>query len=279
MSPTLPKISIITITFNCAELIERTMQNVLAQTYPNLEYIVIDGGSTDGTAETIARYAHRLAYTISEPDRGIYHAMNKGTKAATGEWLLFRNAGDYFINHHVVEDVFAWYKDEGEELITGNTRCFTKDAYHDKIARQATGNAWQDANLSHPSTFIRRTTMLAHPYPEDLRISSDCYFFMKVLRAGARFAVYPGLVSLFECEEGASNSQLLRAWQERVEILHRLGAPDEEVRSARSVVRHLQFVLPIRSFLQHIPPIARQLRQRKLRDWTPQPIAITLQEV
>lgn len=274
-----PKISIITVTYNCVELVERTIQNVLAQTYPNLEYIVIDGGSTDGTAQIIERYADQLAYTVSEPDRGIYHAMNKGTRAATGEWLLFRNAGDYFINHHAVEDVFTWYKDRGEDLITGGTRSFTSDAYLDKIPRQATGNVWQDANLSHPSTFIRCTTMLANPYPERLRIAADCYFFMKVLRAGGRYAVYPGLVSLFECERGVSNSQLLRAWQERVEILRRLGAPDEEVQHARSVVRHLKRVQPLLSLLQHFTPIARQLRHRKLRDWTPQSAEITLQEV
>ena len=80
-----PKISVITVTYNCAALVERTMQNVLRQTYRNLEYIVIDGGSTDGTAGIIARYADRLAYTLSEPDRGIYHAMNKGVQVATGE--------------------------------------------------------------------------------------------------------------------------------------------------------------------------------------------------
>lgn len=92
----LPIISVITVTYNCCDTIEQTILNVLKQTYLYLEYIVIDGGSTDGTVDVIKKYAHKLAYWVSEPDKGIYDAMNKGTLAATGEWLLFRNSGDFF---------------------------------------------------------------------------------------------------------------------------------------------------------------------------------------
>ena len=105
-----PKISIVTVTYNCKDTVEKTIQNVLKQTYPNIEYIVIDGNSTDGTKEIIERYADRLAYWVSEPDKGIYDAMNKGIKAATGDWILFRNSGDYFFEPSTVEKVFDWYK-------------------------------------------------------------------------------------------------------------------------------------------------------------------------
>ena len=84
-----PKISIVTVVYNCMDTIEKTIQNVLKQTYPNIEYIVIDGNSTDGTKEIIERYADRLAYWVSEPDKGIFDAMNKAIGIATGEWILF----------------------------------------------------------------------------------------------------------------------------------------------------------------------------------------------
>ena len=279
MQKTQPKISVITVTYNCAALVERTMQNVLRQTYPNLEYIVIDGGSTDGTAGIIARYADRLAYTISEPDRGIYHAMNKGAHAATGDWLLFRNAGDYFFNDNAVADVFTWYKDKGEDVIVGGTRCFSQDAYYDKPATEPTGNVWKDANLSHPSAFIRRSAMLANPYPENLKIASDYYFFQKLLLNGGTYTVYPGFVSLFECEEGVSNSSLLLAWQERLQILRCLGAPDEEIRIARAKVYRLQISERIASWLGGFPLFTRLSRKRKFKGWTKQAAEITLKEV
>lgn len=90
------KISIITVVYNGISEIEKTIQSVLNQTYPNIEYIIIDGGSTDGTIDIIKKYQGQLAYWVSEPDEGIYYAMNKGIQKATGEWIHFRNCGDYF---------------------------------------------------------------------------------------------------------------------------------------------------------------------------------------
>lgn len=90
------KLSIVTVTFNCAHSISKTLASVAAQNADVVEHIVIDGGSIDGTVEIINKYKEQLVYFVSEPDRGIYDAMNKGISAATGEWILFLNAGDVF---------------------------------------------------------------------------------------------------------------------------------------------------------------------------------------
>jgi glycosyltransferase involved in cell wall biosynthesis len=100
------RISVITIVYNNVAEIEGTLCSVLEQSYPAVEYIVIDGGSTDGTVAIIAKYINRLAYFISEPDNSLYDAMNKGIKASSGEWLLFLNSGDRFFNNDVLKEVF-----------------------------------------------------------------------------------------------------------------------------------------------------------------------------
>lgn len=89
-----PTLSIITVTYNAAQYLERTVVNVLSQSYPGIEYIVIDGGSTDGTVEIIKQYASGISYWVSEPDKGLYDAMNKGLLKATGDYVWFMNAGD-----------------------------------------------------------------------------------------------------------------------------------------------------------------------------------------
>jgi glycosyltransferase involved in cell wall biosynthesis len=96
MNNTIPSISIITVTYNCADTIEGTIKSVLAQSYPNVEYIIIDGQSTDGTIDIIKRYEKSITVFISEPDKGIYDAMNKGIRASKGTWLNFMNSGDSF---------------------------------------------------------------------------------------------------------------------------------------------------------------------------------------
>lgn len=100
------KVTVITVTYNCKNDIEETIQSVLNQDYENLEYIVIDGSSKDGTIDVIEKYHNRISVFISEPDKGIYDAMNKGLRLATGKWINFMNAGDTFNNKHVVSDIF-----------------------------------------------------------------------------------------------------------------------------------------------------------------------------
>ena len=95
-------ISIITVSYNAVKTIEDTINSVLNQTYPNIEYIIIDGGSTDGTLDVIKKYQDKITYWVSEPDKGIYDAMNKGALKATGVWLHFMNAGDTFYDEQVL---------------------------------------------------------------------------------------------------------------------------------------------------------------------------------
>lgn len=102
-----PKITIITVCFNAVDVIEKTILSVVNQTYQNIEYIIVDGGSTDGTIDIIKKYEDQIDKWISEPDDGIYDAMNKGIRMATGEWLNFMNAGDWFYSDSVVEKVFS----------------------------------------------------------------------------------------------------------------------------------------------------------------------------
>ena len=118
-----PTFSIITITYNAVRLVEQTLLNVLSQSYPNIEYIVIDGGSTDGTVDIIRRYESGLAYWVSEPDKGIYDAMNKGLQKATGDYVWFINAGDTLCSSDTVQSVVSrWQKRKAlPDIIYGET--------------------------------------------------------------------------------------------------------------------------------------------------------------
>ena len=103
-----PTFSIITVTYNAAQWLERTIQSVLAQTYPNIEYIIIDGGSTDGTVDIITNYKLQITKWISERDNGLYDAMNKGLKLATGDYVWFINAGDRIHSNNTVQEIIDY---------------------------------------------------------------------------------------------------------------------------------------------------------------------------
>ena len=92
------KITFITVCYNAIDTLEKTILSIINQTYPNIEYIIIDGASTDGTVDIIKKYEHKLSYWISEPDKGIYDAMNKGLKRATGDYINFMNADDILLH-------------------------------------------------------------------------------------------------------------------------------------------------------------------------------------
>ena len=99
------KISVITISYNAEKEIEKTILSVISQTYDNIEYIIVDGASKDNTISIVNKYKKKISCVISEPDKGIYDAMNKGIMHATGEWLIMRNAGDVFCDKSVLQNI------------------------------------------------------------------------------------------------------------------------------------------------------------------------------
>jgi glycosyltransferase involved in cell wall biosynthesis len=127
MSLTWPRISIITPSFNQDAFLERTILSVLDQGYPNLEYIIIDGGSTDGSVDIIKKYQNRLAYWISEPDRGQAHAINKGLRMATGEWVAWQNSDDIYYPGAFESFARKSAKSLSVDLIIGNMNLIDKD--------------------------------------------------------------------------------------------------------------------------------------------------------
>jgi glycosyltransferase involved in cell wall biosynthesis len=123
---TFPKISVITPSFNQAHFLERTIRSVLDQGYPNLEYIIIDGGSTDGSVDIIRRYANRLAYWVSESDRGQAHAINKGLAQATGEWVGWQNSDDVYYPEAFQQLTERASVEPDAQLIIGNMNLIDK---------------------------------------------------------------------------------------------------------------------------------------------------------
>jgi glycosyltransferase involved in cell wall biosynthesis len=119
-----PLISIITVSYNAVNSIEETILSVINQNFKDFEYIIIDGGSTDGTVDIIKKYQDKITFCVSEPDKGIYDAMNKGIKKAKGEWCYFMNASDYFYDLKVLKDVYKSLEESKYSVVVGKVEVF-----------------------------------------------------------------------------------------------------------------------------------------------------------
>lgn len=182
----MPKLSIITINLNNKEGLQKTMASVLNQTFTDYEYIVIDGGSNDGSVELIKEHADKITYWISEVDKGIYNAMNKGIVNATGEFALFLNSGDFFYNSEVLSNMLYEGSELADVLYGDLARTFpdgTKDIV--KMPHTITSTFLYEASLAHPVTFIRRTLFQKYGlYDESYQIAADHAFFVKIFLTG-----------------------------------------------------------------------------------------------
>jgi len=183
----MPKLSIITINYNNATGLQKTVDSVFAQGFSDLEYIVIDGASTDGSAGIINSNADKISYCVSEKDRGVYHAMNKGIEKASGEYLLFLNSGDHFYTDHVLKEIGDEL--DGTDIIYGDIFLIETAAkswmgvYPDQLSFQH----FIEGSLPHPASFIRRILFdKVGFYDESLQICADWKFF---LHAICRFSV------------------------------------------------------------------------------------------
>ena len=208
------RISIITVNYNHLEGVKRTMESVLGQTYQELEYIVIDGGSTDGSREYIHEHASRLSYWVSEPDNGLYDAMNKGITKASGEYVLFLNSGDSFSAKDVLAEIF----EKGEQIadliigrqyhIRNGRRSARRHIYKDEInERFLISNT-----LPHQATFIKRSLLQkVGGYDCDYRIVADWVFWNEaIVKHHASVECISTFVAEMEEEGLSSNMEACR---------------------------------------------------------------------
>lgn len=177
------KLSVITINLNNVSGLSKTIASVVEQTFNNFEYIIIDGGSVDNSVEVLKGYADKITFWVSEPDNGIYHAMNKGILKATGEYCLFLNSGDFLYNSQVLSDVFAF--DINADIVCGDAYFEKSYLHNDKYIIAPETLKASDLILSflpHQSTFIKRILFdQIHLYDETLIINADWAFLVEAI--------------------------------------------------------------------------------------------------
>lgn len=221
----MPKLSIITINYNNAAGLAKTIQSVVAQTSPDIEYIVIDGGSTDGSVDVIRQQEPVITYWVSEPDRGIYHAMNKGIGRATGDYCQFLNSGDYLLAPDVTErmlrDLPADYSIVyGNKIREINGKQVLQKSY---AGRPITLLDLYRGTILHAPTYLKRSLFDRYGlYDESLKIVSDWKFYLIAVGMHNEPVLYRDIDVVWFDNTGISTANKALDQQERTAVLQQV---------------------------------------------------------
>ena len=210
------KLSIITVNLNNRDGLQKTIDSVISQTFRDFEWIVIDGGSTDGSKELIEQYSDHFAYWVSEPDKGIYNAMNKGIRVAKGEYLQFLNSGDWLYRKTTLEKCLSHNYDS--DIIYGDL-CFcngeTSEIYH--YPQHLSLRFLYNFSLGHPASFIKQSILQETLYDESLKLVSDWKFYFTQALNNRKFEHIDEVVSSFDTTGlSSANEKLVKKERESV---------------------------------------------------------------
>lgn len=219
-----PKFSIITVTFNAARWLERTMLSILSQSYPNIEYLIIDGGSADGTVDIIKQYAPGVSFWISEPDNGLYDAMNKGLEHATGDYVWFINAGDTLQTADTLQRIVMKIRKRKQlpDIIYGETSIVGTDGRSLGLRRLRPPKVltWKSFRMGmkvcHQSFIVKRS--LAPQYDLHYRLSSDFDWCIRCMKRTDDIYYTRILLSNY-LDSGLSTEQRKESLKERYDIM------------------------------------------------------------
>lgn len=175
------KVSVITINYNNIQGLKTTIQSVISQSYKDMEYIIVDGGSTDGSVDLLVEYSDKISKCICEPDNGVYNAMNKGVSIASGEYCIFMNSGDSFWNSEVLENIFSKHIDV--DVLAGKTYCFKNGRFSSmqSAPKKVTMKYLYANSINHQAMLIKTALLREYPYDEILKVYSDWKFCIQTL--------------------------------------------------------------------------------------------------
>ena len=236
-----PKFSVITVTYNAESVLEATIQSVISQTYHHVEYIIVDGASKDGTLAVIDRYKGRITRVVSEPDKGLYDAMNKGIKLATGDYLCFLNAGDSFYEDDTLQQMaHSICGNELPDVLYGETELVDKERHFVRMRRLSAPEAltWrsfkQGMLVCHQAFFAKAS--LVEPYDLRYRFSADFDWCIRIMKK-ARVLHNTHLILIDYLDEGMTTRNRHASLKERFRIMaHHYGW-------VSTVAHHAWFVL------------------------------------
>lgn len=222
------KLSIITVNYNNRDGLLRTIESILSQTWKQFEWILIDGGSTDGSRELIEKYKEHFAFWCSEPDSGAYHAMNKGIQHAKGEYLNFMNSGDVFNNDKTLEDVFSHAFHE--DFVYGDWIRIEKDG---EVLLHAPEKVSLDFfytdNICHQAIFVKTPILKTSGFDERFRIYADWARWIKMILDNCSTKYIPLVVCRFDARCGLSNQDLKKLDLEKESMRDTIPHPIREV--------------------------------------------------
>ncbi len=218
---TYPKITIITVVFNAVKYLESTIRSVQDQKYKNIEFIIIDAGSSDGTIDIIKKYESLVSKWISEIDEGLYYAMNKGLKMATGEYVMFLNAGDMLYNDEVLSLIFTSSATEAD-IYYGETMIVDQQGKEIGLRRLKAPEKlkWREMKngmvVCHQSVIVRRS--ITPFFDTRYRIASDYLWVLQSLKSAEGIVNTGTVISRF-MDGGMNKSNIIRALKERFIIM------------------------------------------------------------
>lgn len=250
-----PVISVITVTFNAAKVVEKTIQSVVSQTYDKLEYLIIDGASKDNTMDIVDHYRgqiERFGRVLSEPDKGLYDAMNKGVRLATGDWILFMNADDVFADKDVVADVAAFIQTHPEaDALCGDALVIYEYGTYPQVSKPE--ELHRRMSVSHQTTFVRTERLREHPFNTQYRFAADYEQLSSLWLNGCHFVHMDRTIARLEMRGGTTYDNMLDSAQEHYAILSARGMDIKAEK--RKMFRHKKLV---RNFKRLIPgPLAK----------------------
>lgn len=191
-----PTISVITVVFNDVRNIEKTIKSIINQTFSKIEYIIIDGGSTDGTLETIKRYRDYIDILVSEPDAGIYDAMNKGVALAKGDFLSFMNSGDEFFSSDTIKLLVP--EIDQADVIYGSTEVYEASGQKRNFSPGYPPKFYYNLPFNHQSVFVKTEVHRKYIYDTRFRVYADLLLFHQLLKDGYEFKRIETVVAKYD---------------------------------------------------------------------------------